>query len=61
MRKVNVVMCFHPSAMCELFLRFQNVKEFVSLRLFVIATTRFEVMRYDRSSWARWVKSLQRI
>ena len=28
------------------------------LRLFVIATTRFEVMRFDAPSWARWVDAL---
>ena len=68
MRNVNVVMCFHPSAMCELFLRFQKYKDPVSgelvfkqLRLFVIATTRFEVMRYDTASWRLWVERLRQI
>lgn len=72
MRRVNVVMCFHPSAMCELFMRFQSYTQrdpvtgdtkyvFANLRLFVIATTRFEVMRYDRASWARWARNLREI
>ena len=38
MSKVDIVMCFHPSAMCELFLPLDK-------RIFVIATTRYEMGR----------------
>lgn len=51
---VDVVMCFHPSAMCELFMPFNK-------RIFVIATTRYEMGREDTISWTLWNKNLEKI
>jgi len=48
-------MCFHPSAMCELFMGFEYI------RMIVIASTRFEIMRLDVASWQRWINNVRRI
>uniref|UniRef100_A0A0G4GV25 Uncharacterized protein n=1 Tax=Chromera velia CCMP2878 TaxID=1169474 RepID=A0A0G4GV25_9ALVE len=52
--QVDVVMCFHPSAMCELFMP-------LGKRLFVIATTRYEMGRHQKSEWEEWNKNLLEI
>lgn len=54
MKTVDAVMCFHPSAMCELFMSFQK-------RLFVIATTRYEMGRETAVSWLSWNHNLKMI
>jgi len=51
---VNLVMCFHPSAMCELFMP-------LGKRLFVIATTRYEMGRHSKQRWVTWNKNLKKI
>jgi len=51
---VDVVMCFHPSAMCELFLPLRK-------RLFVVATTRYEMGRHTPEEWTEWNRNLKRI
>jgi len=51
---VDVVMCFHPSAMCELFMPLNK-------RLFVIATTRYELGRHSKQQWLAWNANLKRI
>lgn len=52
--KVDIVMCFHPSAMCELFMP-------LGKRLFVIATTRYEMGRHTRQQWFTWNENLKKI
>lgn len=54
MEAVDVVMCFHPSAMCELFVP-------LGKRLFVVATTRYEMGRHGAEEWAEWNENLKRI
>jgi hypothetical protein len=51
---VDIVMCFHPSAMCELFLPLDK-------RLFVVATTRYEMGRHSKPEWEAWNANLKRI
>jgi len=51
---VDVVMCFHPAAMCELFMP-------LGKRLFVIATTRYEMGRETAVRWRAWNQNLLRI
>ena len=51
---VDIVMCFHPSAMCELFMPLNK-------RLFVIATTRYEMGRHSKDEWLAWNENLKRI
>lgn len=54
MKSVDIVMCFHPSAMCELFMPLDK-------RLFVIATTRYEMGRESKQAWQQWNENLKRI
>jgi hypothetical protein len=49
---VDVVMCFHPAAMCELFMPFNK-------RLFVIVTTRYEMGRHASKEWRLWNENLR--
>jgi hypothetical protein len=51
---VDIVVCFHPSAMCELFMPLKK-------RLFVIATTRYEMGRHSPRAWAAWNSNLRAI
>jgi hypothetical protein len=51
---VDIVMCFHPSAMCELFMP-------LGKRLFVIATTRYEMGRESIVQWSQWNTNLVKI
>eukprot|EP00038_Savillea_parva_P029209 m.69519 g.69519 ORF g.69519 m.69519 type:complete len:908 (-) comp8589_c0_seq1:73-2796(-) len=50
----DVVMCFHPAAMCELFLPLRK-------HVFVIATTRYEMGRESVEAWTRWNQNLVKI
>ena len=54
MRKVDICMCFHPSAMCELFMPLKK-------RLFVVATTRYELGRESPEEWKQWNSNLKNI
>ena len=54
MRKVDICMCFHPSAMCELFMP-------LGKRLFVVATTRYELGRESPEEWKQWNSNLKNI
>ncbi|CAF3599113.1 unnamed protein product [Rotaria socialis] len=54
MNQVNVFMCFHPTAMCEVFMPFNRT-------LIVIASTRYELGRFAKEDWTRWNKNLQKI
>lgn len=49
---VDAMACFHPSAMCELFMTFGK-------RLFVIATTRYELGRETEELWKAWNENLK--
>ncbi|CAF3922635.1 unnamed protein product, partial [Adineta steineri] len=52
MNQVNIFMCFHPAAMCEMFMPFNRT-------LIVIASTRYELGRYGKEDWINWNKNLQ--
>ena len=52
----NIVMCFHPAAMCEFFIPFSTSK-----RIFVIASTRYEMGRWSAQRWEAWNKNLKLI
>jgi hypothetical protein len=53
-KTVDIVMCFHPSAMCEVFMPLNK-------RIFVIATTRYEMGRYSADAWQEWNANLKSI
>ncbi len=50
--QVNAFICFHPAAMCELFIPFNRT-------LIIIASTRYELGRFDREDWINLNKNLQ--
>ncbi|CAF4419473.1 unnamed protein product [Rotaria sp. Silwood2] len=52
MNQVNVFMCFHPVAMCEIFMPFNRT-------LIVIASTRYELVRFSKEYWTKLNKNLQ--
>jgi hypothetical protein len=52
MKQVNAFVCFHPTAMCELFMPFNRT-------IIVIASTRYELGRFSANEWNQWNKNLQ--
>lgn len=54
MNLVDAFVCFHPSAMCELYMPFNRT-------LIIIASTRYELARYERNQWLKWNENLIRI
>jgi len=54
MLSVDAFVCFHPSAMCELFEPFNR-------SLLVIPSTRYEIGRFAPDRWARWNDNLMRM
>ncbi|CAF1495999.1 unnamed protein product [Rotaria sordida] len=52
MNQVNVFICFHPIAMCEVFMPFNRT-------LIVIASTRYELARFSKEDWTKLNKNLQ--
>ncbi|CAF1234777.1 unnamed protein product, partial [Adineta ricciae] len=52
MNRVDIFMCFHPVAMCELFMAFNRT-------IIVLASTRYELGRYKKEAWMNWNKNLQ--
>jgi hypothetical protein len=54
MKRADAVLCFHPSAMCELFMELPP-------RKFVIASTRYEMGRHSPSEWTLWNENLKKI
>ena len=54
MKRADAVLCFHPSAMCEVFME-------LSPRKFVVASTRYEMGRHAPSEWKQWNANLKRI
>ena len=54
MKSVDSFVCFHPSAMCELFMPFNKP-------IFVIASTRYELGRFTPHRWEKWNENLIQI
>jgi len=54
MKSVDAFVCFHPAAMCELFMPFNK-------SIIVIATTRYELGRFGRYRWKKWNNNLVKI
>ena len=54
MKSVDAFVCFHPTAMCELFVPFNKT-------LIVIASTRYELGRFGVERWTQWNKNLIQI
>ncbi len=52
MKRVDAFVCFHPAAMCELFMPFNRT-------IIVIASTRYELGRYSVDEWNEWNKNLR--
>jgi hypothetical protein len=53
MQSVDAFVCFHPTAMCELFAQFNRP-------LLIIASTRYELGRFGKERWSRWNENLVR-
>ena len=51
MKTVSAFVCFHPASMCELFMPFNKT-------LIVIASTRYELGRFDPQRWKEWNTNL---
>lgn len=54
MNLVDAFVCFHPAAMCELYMPFNR-------SLIIIASTRFELGRFEPAQWHRWNENLKQI
>ena len=54
MKRVDAFVCFHPSAMCELFMPFHKP-------LLVIASIRYELGRFEPDRWKKWNENLIKI
>ena len=54
LQSVDAFVCFHPAAMCELFMQFNK-------SLIVIASTRYELGRFGANRWTTWNNNLKRI
>jgi hypothetical protein len=51
MNLVDAFVCFHPAAMCELYMPFNR-------SMIVIASTRYELARYEPERWNKWNENL---
>jgi hypothetical protein len=51
---VDAFVCFHPAAMCELYMPFNR-------SIIIIASTRYELARFDRDQWKKWNQNLIKI
>ncbi|CAF1127813.1 unnamed protein product [Adineta ricciae] len=54
MNHVDAFVCFHPAAMCELFMPFNRT-------IIVIASTRYELGRFAVDEWNQWNQNLRLI
>jgi len=54
MNLVDAFVCFHPSAMCELYMPFNR-------SMIIIASTRYELSRFEPREWIKWNKNLIKI
>ncbi|CAF0819703.1 unnamed protein product [Rotaria sordida] len=52
MNRVDAFICFHPAAMCELFMPFNRT-------IIIIASTRYELSRFSVDEWNEWNKNLR--
>ena len=52
MNQIDAFVCFHPAAMCEVFMPFNRA-------LIVIASTRYELARFSADEWNEWNKNLR--
>ena len=52
MNRVDAFVCFHPAAMCELFMPFNRT-------IIVIASTRYELGRFSADEWNEWNNNLR--
>ena len=51
---VDAFVCFHPAAMCELYMPFNR-------SLIIIASTRYELARFQADQWNQWNENLKLI
>ena len=54
MNLVDAFVCFHPAAMCELYMPFNR-------SMIIIASTRYELARFEPAQWHRWNENLKQI
>lgn len=54
MKRIDAFVCFHPPAMCELFMPFNRT-------IIIIASTRYELGRFSVDEWNQWNKNLRTI
>ncbi|CAF1062478.1 unnamed protein product [Adineta ricciae] len=54
MNLVDAFVCFHPVGMCELYIPFNRT-------IIIIASTRYELWRFDPSSWTKLNENLKQI
>jgi len=54
MNLVDAFVCFHPAAMCELYMPFNR-------SMIIIASTRYELARFDANEWNKWNENLIKI
>jgi len=54
MNLVDAFVCFHPSAMCELYMPFNR-------SMIIIASTRYELARFEPKQWEKWNENLIKI
>lgn len=53
-QSADAILCTHACSMCEIFMPFGKP-------LIVVASTRYEIGRYDAKRWTEWNRNLQRI
>ena len=54
MNLVDAFVCFHPAAMCELYMPFNR-------SMIIIASTRYELARFEPKQWHQWNENLKQI
>jgi hypothetical protein len=54
MNVVDAFVCFHPAAMCELYMSFNR-------SMIIIASTRYELSRFENKEWNKWNENLIKI
>lgn len=54
MNLVDAFVCFHPAAMCELYMPFNR-------SMIIIASTRYELSRFEPDEWKKWNENLIKI
>ena len=52
MNLVDMILCFHPASMCELYMPFNR-------SLIIIASTRYELARFTSEQWQQWNRNLK--